>query len=472
MKSRKPQWVKVMVDWAERELTAVIAVAVVLTFIFSQSLASDEQTAGSLVSNSTGSAIVSQQVQSTVWPTGTNMIKFGTDLSGVSDSSAVYTGTWINIGTALFTPSGGSVTINTTPGQYRLKVTAQDGSVTLGGVKFSFTGFSATTKAVTLNSQTTINVTANTKVYSIEAVQSADEDLSPDAGSTGDSGSDSLIVPISSISLLPNARNMYLGTSGSSTFVVVTKNSLNAIVTGVPLAWLSSDPSIASVDEAGVVTPHKAGSVTITATVAGSTLKASSSVTVLLPVSAPTMDVTPKEQPSDNTGSTLLDDLINNLTGNNEPAEVPTTGGTEDSTAQDALDKLAEDATTGATDDTTSKAVSESTESALDAFAQQEAKNYAETGTTAVTQAQISNIVQKQTGVVAKVATRISLAAKQMANTFTEIFAGRTITVGDQKIKKPSIWTIIGNFIKGKTTGAGATDTGTLGTNYGDDEID
>ena len=75
-------------------------------------------------------------------------------------------------------------------------------------------------------------------------------------------------------------------TAGQSTQAnATTKDASGNVLTGRTIVWTTSDPAVASVDGAGLVTALKAGTVTVTATSEGKT--GSASLTVAAPTHAP-----------------------------------------------------------------------------------------------------------------------------------------------------------------------------------------
>ncbi|MFA5270420.1 MAG: Ig-like domain-containing protein [Patescibacteria group bacterium] len=475
MKSCKPRWAKPLIDWVERELTAVMAVAIVLAFIFSQSLATDENTADSLASTATGNAVISQQVGA-LWDNGNSMV-FGSVIDGTNSSTIIWSGgAPVNLGTCIFAPTTTTMTTSVNPGTYMLKVTGQDTTVKISGVTYTIAGYGSQTKQVTLSSgQISVQISGGGKIFKIEAVTSAD-DSTTESGSSGTS----TMVPLTSFTVFPNNKNIVLNPAAPTTFTPLTmiRTSLGATVEAA-IAWKSSNEKVASVDDKGIVTAHTTGTVTITGTVVGTNLTASTTVTVLASVSAPVVDVTPTQ--SEQSGSTdtdtttgLLDNLIDSLTGDKtakDETAAPTTDGTTEEADQAALDKLAEEQQAeellsghgkNILQDKSTDAGYFSDElvqsTAVDTYVAVQAKKLAETGKTTLSQGEIRAIVNTQTTATAKIGARFQLAVKEIAQTFKEIGVGNSYQLPTgETVKKQSALQKIGTWFKNTfTTGAGA----------------
>ena len=97
-----------------------------------------------------------------------------------------------------------------------------------------------------------------------------------------------VVIPVEGVTLDKTELALTEGETGALTATVNPDNASNKKVT-----WTSSDPTIASVDENGNVTAHKAGTVTITATTEDGSKTASCTVTVnpaVIPVTGVTLD--------------------------------------------------------------------------------------------------------------------------------------------------------------------------------------
>ncbi len=92
-------------------------------------------------------------------------------------------------------------------------------------------------------------------------------------------------IPATGLSISAASDHLWKGDTLPLSVTVTPENA-----TEKKLVWTSSDPSVASVDEAGVVSGKKSGSATITATLAdGSGISASYTVTVRTPVTRVTL---------------------------------------------------------------------------------------------------------------------------------------------------------------------------------------
>ena len=105
-------------------------------------------------------------------------------------------------------------------------------------------------------------------------------------------------VPIDSVSLTPSALKLAPGESGT-----LTANILPSNATDTTFAWTSSNETIATIDQLGIVTAITAGETTITAVSNEGGIEAVASVTVATPVTGLTINPQSKEI---NIGSTAI----------------------------------------------------------------------------------------------------------------------------------------------------------------------
>ena len=91
------------------------------------------------------------------------------------------------------------------------------------------------------------------------------------------------LVPVASVALSPTTLTLAVGKS--SQLNVTLKDGRGGVIRDRDVTWTSSDPSVASVSPAGLVTATRGGSVTITAT--SEAAKATTSITVPAPAAPP-----------------------------------------------------------------------------------------------------------------------------------------------------------------------------------------
>jgi uncharacterized protein YjdB len=156
------------------------------------------------------------------------------------------------------------------------------------------------------NGQATITVTADGR-------RSTTVPVTVGAGPTNPT------VAVASVAVSLNASSLTAGQTTQAN--ATTKDASGNVLTGRTIVWKTSDPAIASVDGAGVVSALKAGSVTVTATSEGKSGTAALTVTAPANAPAPVASMTLAVAPSINIGGTaqatvtLKDAAGNVLTG-------------------------------------------------------------------------------------------------------------------------------------------------------------
>jgi alpha-tubulin suppressor-like RCC1 family protein len=86
------------------------------------------------------------------------------------------------------------------------------------------------------------------------------------------------------VTIAPTVDSVAVGNTVQVTDTV--KNPLDSLLTGIPVTWRSSNPTIAMVDQTGIVTGNQLGTDTIWAVISGDSASATITVTPLAPVSA------------------------------------------------------------------------------------------------------------------------------------------------------------------------------------------
>jgi uncharacterized protein YjdB len=104
------------------------------------------------------------------------------------------------------------------------------------------------------------------------------------ATSEGKSGASSVTVsaPVAIVLVQPSKDSISLGATAQLT--AITEDSAGAVLTGRAVSWVSSNPAVATVSPAGLVTAIALGAATITATSEGKS--GTSAITVVVPVAS------------------------------------------------------------------------------------------------------------------------------------------------------------------------------------------
>lgn len=479
MKKPKNRFLQQLVDLIERELIAVIAVAVVLAFIFSQSLATapGDEYEDIVVRSSEGVSVQQDAVAGLALINGSPTINFGQDITGKNSTLENWTiASGINFGDRLYLADVTQVTIsNINPGTYNLYVTGGGGTTIVNGTPFAF-GPNQTTLSGTVstsNGTLIVKFPAGATIWKISTVGPG---LADGTTSGGSGTSISIVQTPSILSVVPGSSKLSLG--AVLTPLVVVQDQYGKVMPTPPTTWTTSDPEVATVDASGTVTAvGTAGGATITVTVVGTNLKASLSIEVPSgPAEAPpVIDVTPPEATVDEEG--LLDEFVGDFIDSWLPeSEQELTLDEADENILDTIfgpdavgeieeEVVAEEPTTGGDIDA---------DLVLDAYAKAVSEQYAERQTTTLNQREINRVLDDtSTTALNRIATSITLTVNDAVKTFGEILTGSQTTVktpdGDVVVKKPSIFEIIGNWIKiNLLGGASATTMGSATHTEGD----
>ncbi len=196
--------------------------------------------------------------------------------------------------------SAGTATITATTHDGGLKASC---TVTVSATKIDVTGISLNTTAKTMGVGGTFNIiptitpsnatdksvewfSGNPSVATVDAngkVTALGIGTAVITATTNDGGYQATctvtvsnnIVNVTGVTMIPTSRTMYAGDSYHLDAIVSPDNATDKSVT-----WTSSNPSIATVDESGIVSALKAGTTTITATTNDGGFKANCIITV------------------------------------------------------------------------------------------------------------------------------------------------------------------------------------------------
>ena len=291
---------KQFINLIEQELLAIIAVGVVLAFLFSRSLAAGLPEEIALPDGTKlQTAQTTQTITDISLPAGEVLfhgqptINFGPDIKGINridfESWQKETGTK-NFGDYLQLTENNEVKIlGVSNGSHRIYVKAL-GQLTINGIGFTFKTIRTLVKTISVTNETiTIKFTAGAQIYTISTLQLEKEieETEPTA------------VP-ASIAILPYHSTVALNNYTPATFrplvIVLDQDGRQIPIRGGLIKWTSSDSSFATVDSNGLVIPKMSGSVTVTVQVNGTELIASTSVLIRAAEEVPLIDITPLAQ--------------------------------------------------------------------------------------------------------------------------------------------------------------------------------
>ncbi|MFH0912095.1 MAG: Ig-like domain-containing protein [Patescibacteria group bacterium] len=291
---------KQLIELAKRELLAIIAVGVVLAFLFSRSMAATLSPAEQIADATSDSIFTTQTITDVSSPAGgqalfygQSMILFGIDIKGYDDYGRADFEQWKsttgvkNLGTYLQINEANQVVISgVNAGTFKVWVKGL-GSMTMNGTAFTFKTLRTLSKTITIsaNGTLTIKFNARSQIYSIATLPLEEE------------SAEELDTAIpESLALLPNHSTIML-TNTLTAFrplaIVVDTDGRQIPITPGLLIWSSNNNSIASVDQSGLVTAHQPGLVTINVQVKNTALTASTSLVVRRSTEPPLVDITP-----------------------------------------------------------------------------------------------------------------------------------------------------------------------------------
>jgi len=282
MKKSLDSLAKQFFNLLERELLAVMAVAVVLIFVFSQS-----QAATPVVSNlqtdtyTTNSAIASlsnSEIKNVAIFNKKSKINFGYDIKGINSSVETWTNpeSIANLGVSLMASAPTQVTINgVTNGIRRLYITAI-GTLTINGTVYQTGGYQTTKSGwVTIdNNALTIKFETNSQLWEINTIGLDKTSYLDKVDSV------SFIQTPTTLNLIPFRYNMKIGSHFSPIPLIQDQNKKIISRSNVLLRWTSVNPSVASINQNGTVTAIRSGTTIIGVQVSGTNLLSSMIVNI------------------------------------------------------------------------------------------------------------------------------------------------------------------------------------------------
>jgi hypothetical protein len=296
--SQKP-FVEKLIGALEGELQATIAIGLLLAFVIGTSMAAEPQAVPTSTQTATSTDTITTTLNSGI-SSGQTSAKVGTKtytgltlgtarhasfygLNPSSWSKAILQGTnyiynikseATSTSLPLSEPFTGSITVIPTTNNNKAF------EVTINGKKVAVTNAPI---SINLSNASQLDITVN-GLYSLAGFTFdsstpswAGSSLSAPEGTTTEPTSEILSQPVT-LQALPSSVRVEV--TKSSQIIVVTTNALNKVISS-PLTWTTSDPSIATVSETGVVKGLSIGSATITVSVKDNPkLKASVTITV------------------------------------------------------------------------------------------------------------------------------------------------------------------------------------------------
>jgi len=278
MEKTKNRFLKDIFKLAEKELLAILTVAVVLVLVFSQAQAESLGIPESpLPTYSANQQVTIQSLEnSDTLFNNQEIIYFGLDVQGKNNANEQ----WVNIdnvanfGDSIFVTDSAELTLNgVNDGIWGLYVTGM-GKVYLNGVDYYFGKYQGTRGRQIIVRDNTLRVKFenDSQVWSISS-------YNPGAYNYIDilEAEDYQQIP-RGIDLIPEEYTLNIGNSFNP--VAFVHDQKKKVVKDVSITWGSSNSSIATVNDKGEVTAINPGVATISAQVSGTNLKSSMTVTI------------------------------------------------------------------------------------------------------------------------------------------------------------------------------------------------
>lgn len=428
MKNKK-QVIKQLFQLVEKELLAVIAVAIVLSLVFSQSFASTPMTPSSEISSNEMVYIQTTNEN----PFGNSpTLKFGQEIKGINNTRETWTDAKAaaNFGNSILATTPTQVTVSQiNNGTWTLYLSGL-GDITINGTKYLL-GKNKTIGAGTVtvsNNLLVIKFEANAQLWEITTIGSLQTTVTQPSQTP------------SILSLVPAKREMKIGTI--LTPVPLLQDQSGNIISKPIIEWTSSDTSVATVSNIGTITAINSGTATISARVSGTNLIASISINIL---GTKTQEAPPVFEINVDPKSQEINDMISNLV--------------KEATEFVAIDKTVEEAaplpqpTTGGVveEETTTK--SKSTIDVNKVFKEEQNKSLLEDNSSYVSEETVRKVLNEtELNPIQKLTIKINLGFKQVVSDLITIFTGSNKVIIDTEtneeiiIEQPGVIQGIKNF--------------------------
>lgn len=277
MKKSNNNFFKQLLELAKRELVAIIAVTVVLTFVFAQAKAENQN----LDNNTQVYPIIDLNIQNLnsakILFNGQSYISFGSQIQGINNIAEEWTdlSQVANFGNSIFVANPTQLTITgINNGIWNLYVTGM-GQVFLNGTEYYFGKYKSTKgKQVTVwDNILSVHFETNSQIWKINS-------SNPNKYSYID-----ILEKISAyyqspidLHLIPNQYSLRIGQAFSP--VAFVQDQIGKSINNVSINWKSNNSNIATVNRYGRITAINSGNTIIEATLSGTNLKSFISVIV------------------------------------------------------------------------------------------------------------------------------------------------------------------------------------------------
>lgn len=268
---------KQLLGLVEREMVAVIAVAVVLTFVFTQAKAEDINLNNLTPDYPINDLNIQNLNSADILFNGQSYIDFGKQIKGINNDTEYWTdlNQVANFGNSIFTTNPTQLTLTgINNGIWNLYVTGM-GQVFVNGTEYYFGKYQGTKGRQVIISDNILSVRfeANSQIWKINSSNPGRYNSLDTLGEI----SSYYQSPID-LHLIPSQYSLAIGQIFSP--VAFVQDQIGRSINNISISWKSNNPNIAIVNQYGRVTAISSGTTTIEATVSGTNLKSLTSVIV------------------------------------------------------------------------------------------------------------------------------------------------------------------------------------------------
>lgn len=277
MKKSNNNFFKQLFELTKRELVAIIAVAVVLTFVFTQAKAENQNLNNNTPTYSTGDLNVQNLNSAEILFNGQSYIDFGFQIQGINNITEEWTdlSQIANFGDSIFITNPTQLTITgINNGIWNLYVTGM-GQIFLNGTEYYFGNYQGTKNRQVIISDNILSVRfeANSQIWKINSSNPGKYNYLDTLGKI----INYYQSPVD-LHLIPNQHVLQIGQTLSP--IAFVQDQIGKSINNISITWKSTNPNIATVNQNGKITAINSGNTIIEATLSGTNLKASISITI------------------------------------------------------------------------------------------------------------------------------------------------------------------------------------------------